>query len=459
MKQDYPRDDMPEGCSWVVADMRPNSDGKLRQRGGWEHASANIASTTATASKVDAGIYASGSGGNLALDEDGRLYSIADAGTVTDIGAAVTVSQNPVFHRAKVIIPASGGATAPKYYDGATLGNLAGSPPNAVYATVWNDYTILARTSANTNRLWFSGAGDPTSWDTTNGWWEFTYPITGVASLRNAILVFHDGYVSRLKGAVPPPGGDMVADDPLWSVGCPQPFSIAYWRDSVIFANSEGIFITDGAGIADLTALCGMKKAWSATRATRIAAGVYRNYLFVSRTTLSTSTIVVDLIDHTWWTMTNIDARSYWAKQDSADELYWGRDGAAYVARTSEMFTDGADTSDGDGDAVLPSLETPYFRLGLGSKGWRRVHLLDELPAAVSEDPTVTVSYATAPRSTPSYTSLGSLAENSAEQYRSKAMGFSSQGVSLKLVRVGVGGPWRLNGIAADVHRREPSRS
>lgn len=470
IKQDFPRDAMPVGTVWSAVDLLPARDAKLQERSGWTYASDNIASTKATASRVDAGLYApfAAAAKNLAIDEDGELYSIASNGTVTDVGAAVAVSQNPVFHRDKAIIPAAGGATAPRYYDGTTLGNLAGSPPNAVYGAVWNDYTLLARSSANTNRLWFSGAGDPTSWDTTNGFWDFSYPITGLAALRTAILVFHDGYVSRLRGAVPPPGGDLQADDPVWAVGCPDAFALAYWRDSVIFANATGVYITDGSGVADLTALCGQKLYWQSAMASyagkassRMAAGVFNDYCLLTYTNaIGTSrTEMIDLNSHSWWRLSNTDARAYWSKEGSSDELYWGRHGAARVGTTSTMFINGqGGDGDADGDAVAGVLETPYYRIGgMGSKGWRRLFLLDRLDDNGTANPTVAVSYMKVPDSATNYTSLASYSENTAEQFRPMSLGFSSSGVAFKFARAN-NGTWRVNGIAADVHRREGSR-
>jgi hypothetical protein len=181
MRRDIPRHELPSNVAWNIVDFIPDLEAPLRKRGGWQYHSNDIAATKATASYVTGGLVApfSAATKNLAVDEDGELYVIASNGGVTDVGAAVTVSQNPVFHRDKAIIPAAGGATAPKYYDGTTLAALAGSPPSAVYACVHKDRTVLGRTTANKERLWFSDAGDPTSWDTTNTYWDTTYPVTG----------------------------------------------------------------------------------------------------------------------------------------------------------------------------------------------------------------------------------------------------------------------------------------
>jgi hypothetical protein len=194
----------------------------------------------------------------LAIDQAGTLWNGL---TAASIGAAMVPGSNPAFHRGLAIIPNNDGSTAPKSYDGTTLQNLAGSPPTGMYAGVYKDHALLARSSANDNRLWFSASGDPTSWDTTAGWWDATGKISGLAPLLNAILIFHDDSVERLRGTTPPPGTDMVLE-PFLDYGCLDPFSIALWRNRVVFASAGGIYMTDGAGDLDLTLYAGMKPYW-----------------------------------------------------------------------------------------------------------------------------------------------------------------------------------------------------
>src|SRR3990167_3499363 len=326
VKQDFPRDQMPAGSVWYATDMLPNIAAKLRERGGYSNSASNIASSLSTASRIEGGIYAPFVAGakNLPIDEDGQMFSIA-AGSVSSLSAVGIVKQNPVFHRDKVIIFAAGGASAPKVFDGTTISALGGSPPTAIYSTVFTDRTVAGNTLAQPQRLYFSAAGNPASWDTTNSYIDFTYPLTGLASLRTAILVFHNGYVSRIRGYTPPTvaggSGDFAVDDPLWSVGCSDARSIAYWNDQVIFANGGGIHITDGAGQDDLTRRCGMKRYWQNTIMSAynpatytIAGGVIRDHYIVSVMVGATfrAAVVIDLCELTWWPMTNLDFISMW---------------------------------------------------------------------------------------------------------------------------------------------------
>ncbi|MCR4340514.1 MAG: hypothetical protein NUW01_11605, partial [Gemmatimonadaceae bacterium] len=397
--------------------------------------------------------------------------TVAANGTVTNVGAFVTVAQNPVFHRDIVVAFAAGGATAPKKYTGSAISALGGSPPNAVYATVFTDRVVAARTAANPNRGFFSAAGNPESYDTTNSYIDFTHPVTGLASLRTAIMFFHDGYVSRIRGYTPPTvaggSGDFAVDDPLWNVGCSDARSIAYWNDQIIFANGGGIHITDGAGQDDLTRRCGMKRFWQDTimsgysaSSWTIAAGVLRDHYIVSVMNGATfkGAAAIDLRGQAWWPMLNFDFISAWQQQGAVDELYMGRRGAARVASLASIFNPVAGVkNDGDGDAVAGTVETPYYRGKPGEKGWRRLFVTHYLADYATDNPTVALSYVKTPEAT-SYTAItGSLAENTAEDRKSKSLGFASDGVAFKLARENAG-DWRLSSIEADVHPREQSR-
>jgi hypothetical protein len=473
VKRDSRRDKMPKGALWWAEDVLPvlsynGQSAGLRERGGYSFFSADLSSTVATTQYVIAGIVPpSWSGLHVIVDEDGRVIKLDTAGVVTDVAAGNVVSQNPVLHRDKVILP---GSTPKKVTNSAgtfTVASLAGSPPASTYAAVFNDRTLLARgTSTNLNRLWFSDPGDPEGWDTTNSYWDFSYDITGLASLKTAVLVFHDSYVSRLRGTTPPPGSDFFADDPLWSVGCADARSIAYWGDRVLFASPEGIFITDGAGVDDLTVKSGMLSWWQeqlsayAASTYTISAGVLRDFYFISvmdGTSLKVGAMI-DLRRLAWWPVTNIKARSMYGAQAAADELYFGNRDTDRVSKLSTVFMPSSTVkNDGDGTAVTGLVETPFYRGPLGGKGWRRLRLTHFLRDYATDNPTVTGGYAKTPEAT-SYTALSTtFAENTAEAGAWAALGFGSSGVAFQFTRANAG-DWQIAGIEADVNAREGSR-
>lgn len=472
VRRDNARDQVPRGGLWWSQDMLPNVDARLRERGGYTNASDAIAGVFANADLVGAGIYApfSAAGKNLAIAEDSgvsaRLIEIASNGTCTDIGALSQWAIAPLaFHRDVVILTGFSGGSAPQKYNGSAISSLGGSPPSAIYGGVFNDRTLLARTAANPNRLWFSDPGDPEGWDTTNTYWDFSFPIKGLASLRTAILVFHDSYTSRLRGTTPPPGTDFFADDPMWPVGCTDARSIATWNDRVIFANAEGIYVTDGAGLDDLTARCGVAKYWRETLAEysstwTIGGGVLRDHYIFTVMDGSTfkASAAIDLRRLAYWPMTNLDMRCTWPKQGLSDELYFGRRGAARVGGLSSVFMPTSTVkNDGDGDAVAGLIETPFYRGKPSTKGWRRLFTSHYLRDYASDNPTVQASYVTTPEAT-SYTNLASAySETSGEDRKPLPLGFRSRGVAFKYTRANAG-DWQLNAIEADVHTGEASR-
>ena len=474
VKRDARRDKMPKGSLWWSEDLLPvlsyaGQSAGFRERGGYSFFSADISTTVATTSYVVAGIVPpSWSGIHVIVDEDFRVIKLGSDGAVTDVAAGPSLaSQNPVFHRDMVILP---GSTPKKVTNAAgtlTVASLGGSPPASTYATVFNDRTLLARgTSANLNRLWFSDPGDPEGWDTTNTYWDFSNDIIGLASLKTAVLVFHDSYVSRLRGTTPPPGTDFFADDPLWSVGCSDARSIAYWNDRVLFASPEGIFITDGAGVDDVTVKTGMLSWWQETMASyaastyTITAGVLRDFCFITvmdGTTLKVGAMI-DLRRLAWWPVTNIKARCMYGAQAAADELYFGNRDTDRVSKLSTVFMPSSTVkNDGDGTAVTGLWETPFYRGSFGEKSWKRLRLTHYLRDYATDNPTVSIGYILTPEDT-SYTALSTtFAENTAEDGARAPLGFASSGAAFQFTRANAG-DWQVAGLEADVHNRESSR-
>lgn len=497
MRRDSPRNRMPPNSAWTLKDFILEYGAPARERGGWAHYSSNIGSiTAASASYIRGGIYAifsptaGSSAKNLCVDEDGKLFSVTE-GAASLIGTAVTVAQNPVFHGGTsvsaatavytglVIIPDGTGAAVPKKYDGTTLADLNGSPPKGRYASVFKDYTTLANGTVSSiqypNRLWFSPAGDPdcfgtasvTAWDTTDSWWDFSLPIRGLASTKNALLVFGDGQVARLRGSTPPPDTDMVVDDPWQKVGMLDPFSITVHQDVVYWCAPEGVFRSDGVYLDELSAKGGMLRYWldltaDATSTWTFATGVIRNKLVINVMDGSTfkDAFMIDLQSYAWTQITNLDAVSFWdGLYGVSDETYFGRRGGAYVGRLGTMFDVGVSTykNDGDGDAVVSVLETPFYELGRpGLKAVKDLYVGYMLQDFASDNPTISVSYIDTPEAT-SYTSMGTLSENTTYDRKKIRLGGRRWGVGFKFTRANAGDFLGYD-LSADVTYLEESK-
>lgn len=482
MKRDFAREDLPSGAFWNMVDILPEViDGRARKRGGYEHVSQQLSTVQATTSYVTAGIFAPFSDGSsiLAFDEDGRAYEIESTTGTEDIGAAVT-TRTPVFYNDMVIVPDSSGAASPKKITRSsgthTIASLGGSPPAGRYAIVFKDVVWLAAPAATGKRIFFCTAGDPESWDTTVKWMDASFPITGMAALQNAVFVFGKERTMRVRGSIPPPDTDFIVDDPIFDIGCTDSRSITTYRDKLIWGNASGIFITDGSIPEDLTRLCGMKAWWLDVMGGRegfstgtpydestwsIVSEIYGDYLLYSVMNGSTEVDsgLIDLVRFSWFRLKNVDAISAW-RRPYPEELFWGRRGASYVAKTSPFFTPSAALkADADGSTVLPEFETGFFMDDSLLKTIRRVFFTYDIRDAGSDDPTLSLSYITSPEET-SYTAVGGgvLPETMKIDRQHRFVNQPMRGIGFKVAQANASSDTRFYDLEVEVNRREGYR-
>ncbi len=473
MVRDFPRNQLPKGACWTIQDAIPDQDAPLRNRGGWVHYSDDISATIATSSYVTGGIYADqlATPRLVGVDEDGRLFYVATdgSGDVTDIGAGVTTLQNPVQLGGRIVVAASSGSTNPKTWDGTTLADLSGSPPQAKYAAVWKALCLLGNTSAQPQRLYFSTAdNNAQSWDTTNTFWDFSYPIVGIGALRNAVMVFHADYASRLTGSTPPPGGDLQADDPLFAVGCADARSIATWGERLVWAATDGIYVTDGIVPNDLTAMCGMKGYWQDLMSAydpstwTIVGGVIRNSYIVVAMDGATfkDAALLNLQKQEWVKLTNLDARAMWRTTalDGAERLFFGRRGAARIGEASSLWTPSSTyKNDGNGTAVAYVMETPFYEFGNGIDLVRNIYVTYDLRDAASDTPTLTIGFCTHPEDT-SYTTAATLSATPARGRKRVRINRRSLGFGFQVSQSNAASDSRLWQLDAEGYGLEESR-
>lgn len=428
MRRDIDRAMMPGGAVWNLVDFIPDElAAAAAGRGGWTYAGAALTAAT----QIKSLSYAPFTSGAklLAIDQQPKLWDVTGASAIT--GTPTTPGGPPTFHRGLLIIPNDDGTTAVTYYDGTTLGTLAGSPPTGKLAAVYKDHALLANSEDNPNRVWFSAAGDPTSWDTNFGWWDTTGTVVALGTLLNAVLIFHADSVERLRGTTPPPGSDMTLE-PFLGYGCLDPFSVAAWRNRIVFASSQGIYMTDGATDVDLTANAQMKTYWQELldgydSTWRIAAGVYRDHYIVSINDGDTlvDCLCVDLREQTMWRFTNLHGSAFVNVTSQLQEkCYMAMWDTGRVAELSSLWSPGASVKrDGDNTVPTPIIETGNFRgydrerrrymQSMGKQKWRFLYVDYDLRDAATDNPTVTVSYSLSPEG--SYTAVagGTLAETS----------------------------------------------
>jgi hypothetical protein len=395
----------------------------------------------------------------LATADDNHLYRITSDAT-TDLGSVGSVRTSPlckpVLHvsgTSRLIIPANDGASGPFSYDGTTLGALGGTPPAGKVAGIYKARLLLANSVANPNRLWFSPLDLSSTWDTANAWVDFDHPITGLATIRNALLVFSSGHTDYVTGSVPPgtQGFDMSAG-PLGEIGCSDARSIGIWQDNVIFANANGVYLTNGAAFRSLVEPPefggnGVGAYWrelmlSATANWQIHGGVIGDFYIVTIRDDSDTlvdTLMCHLTRRAWWRLSNFDAGMYSSLTGNAQELYFAARDTPQVIAVSGIFNPSATTkNDADGSPVEPQLTMRFLGTGPTLKAYGFARMTYDMEDAGGDNPSMAISVAKGAQA-PTFTAVDEsplLGTTDAKRKRF-TLNKDAQGLTIKLVQTG----------------------
>lgn len=476
MAQDFPRDNMPKGKAWNLVDYINQQLGAgLTERGGWAYASASLTAVSASATYVEAAVYAPFTAGGqlLTIDDTGKLIKTV-SGTNTAIGSAIIPVQNPFFHASSglVVIPSPDGTTAPKKYDGSSIAALGATAPAAKYGVVFVNYTWLGGSSAQPQRGYASAVGDPTTYvqsGTDASYIDFSFPIKGMAALPNVLLVYGDSVTARVRGTTPPPNSDMQVDDPVFNIGCSDARSIATNGAYAVWANDQGVWITNGTAFPEnLTKSCGILRYWITTMASRTSswtiAGEWFGDIYVCSVMNGSTFIDAFMFDTRMRQairLSNLKSMAFAKAGAAGQELYAGSRATPRIMQLSTMWTPGSSyKNDGDGTAVTGTWETPFYDTQkLGTQRWVNVYLDNDLRDAASDSPTFTVSYCTSPEPGASYTALSpTLTATTMREAPRLPIRRKSRGMGFKVTRSNAASYVRIYGIGADVHSREGSR-
>jgi hypothetical protein len=353
-----------------------------RIRGAWLYQSTNSISPDLP----DGLIYAPLSvGSRLLLAGGTNIYAIPEPtpGAAVDIGDIPATRQNPVSWRDWVVVPASNGTSPGRrvYHDGANY-QFADLPAGALtgrYATVWKDRAVFGNSAAYPRRVAFSKPGDPATWNALSVF-DTTSDVTGLAQQRTQVLVFHSSSVERLRGSTPPDStltdqtGDMIRDSLFDRAGCYDARSIAYWNENVLFCDSRGIHLTDGAATKNLSHQGGISNLWRdawerpvGTPPLTTGAVVHRDYYIVTvrHTGYPPVTFVVDLPTRRAFTLGNIHSPCFAAATGVRERLFGADTRVQQVTDLTPMFDPNPNVLqvDADGSAVLPVLATAWMPL------------------------------------------------------------------------------------------------
>ena len=492
---------VPVGKVYELTDWIPDLEqATVRQRGRWTYQS-----TDQMGNYVEGLVYAPYKAGHILLalvNTDIRKVPYPTAGASTSVGSIPVASwQNPVFHRDRVIIPISDGSSAARYvtYNGSSF-TVTSAPATALagrFATIWKDRLILACSDAEPSAVVASKPGDPTAaFDSLSKMFS-SLPVTGLAGIRSALLVFHGGSVERIRGTVWPDStlsdeeGDLILESLFDGAGCYDASSIAYWQENVIFANGNGIWITDGTLVRNMTAQGGVLGRWRYEYQRAITAdanfvvtpgGVYGDYyvctigLTGSTTDYDNITFLIHIPSRSAFIWKNVDAQCY-ATTESVprnaipQQLLAGtttrsNPSLQRVINLTPCFEPDNTTSQTDANSVvvLPTITTPWFRMSksAGLKRVRDVHVsyLASRPSDVDAD-VFDVKFSKVPdpdTSSSNWITAGQLRTNSTYRRNRVAINRPVEGLALKLVQLTDTKDARLYDISAWVYAEEATR-
>ena len=471
MVRDTARVAIPQGAVYDASDFLLHQPGVAQKRGGTAYYGPAMTGAT-YATQVCANPF---QGSYLAIGDNGHLYDIATAVTtdLATLGTAFGGAQAPIVVPSSgatlVVFTAGNGTTAPKKWDGSAAANLGGSPPTAMFGTVYKQRLVLGNTLANPNRTFFSPVPSiESTWDTTNSWIDAEGLITGYASLANVLLVFRTNATERIIGAIPPPNSDMDRAK-MWDIGAPNPRAIVVADGSCIFANSRGVYMTNGSTPISLTAQGGIDSYWqdlldgevfSTGGPPSLVLGLYRNFLFVTYL-ITRNSIGVGLMCHlpsrAWWRITNFDAMMYTARQGNFENLVYADGSTNRIVSLSGIFApDAANKNDANGTAVTPTLELVPVGSGPGVKSYGFGRIDYDMRDADADNPTLAVTVKTGIEADTSVTPAESpLTETTALSRKRFTISRDAQAVTIRLAQTNASSQTEI--YAVEVEQRPRS--
>lgn len=400
-----------------------------------------------------------------------EILAIVGASDVwLDKGAAALTKQRPIFFNDKLIVLPDGVTyTTPKKFDGATISTLSLTGLTGV-TPLWGVPYKSRLVIADETTLYFSDPLDPETYD-VDSFVDATHPITGLAALPNMIAIFSSGHCERLRGTTPPSttsDGDMALE-PAFLEGCLDARSIVVYQDQMIWANKNGVHISDGAAITNLVDVGGIRDYWHEVMESHssnwtIAAGVFKGR-YVLAITDGTGAFVAgflcDLARKTWSFLNNLPAAMFSELQGATSELLMAVSNANHLGYCAAMFDPTSGATDGDGSAVEPSLELAFFRNGTGSSRWRDLFLGVDLDNEGGQTAELEIYYTETPDET-SYTQLADDAGNpitiggtSGYERQKLPVNIAANGVGLKIVQSGASAKTALFDLEAVARLRE----
>jgi hypothetical protein len=466
MVRDAPLTALPDGSCYDSIDYLLDQPGIARKRGGTVYAGPALGGASYCKLIAYCPEFASPL---VAIGNNSHLYTVS-AGSTTDRGALGMAPTSLAYRvgggKSLLIITGLG---APKTWNGTTLASLGGSPPNnCLQSEVYKSRLILAANSGGTpQRMFFSPTPDiEATWDLTNNWVDADYPITGLATLQNAVIIFMKERIARMTGSNPGQFGDLDMA-PIADVGCPDNRAIAKYQNTVIFANPEGVFQTGGVGYNNLSKIGGMQSYWESlfngysSSTWTIAAGIANDILcltILDNGFFLKDSFMVNLRTNAWWRLSNWRGAHYCFAPDIQNGLFYADyDAPRVVSASSAFYPQSANKNDANGTAITPFLQTRPMRasptLNHYGFGWLHYDLRD----AATDNPTLGISQAVGYEAQTFNTIRESpLQETTDEEPQRFTMAKVTQAISMRIQQTGPSAKTELYGISAQVRPLPP---
>ena len=412
MIKDVPIASIPPGGCADATNFLLEYPGRIIKRSGWGYQGSAAGANTNPGYMVSAPVF-NGSARVIVNPQDGHLYDVTS--TASDRGGSfpITIDTPKMYPYStdKLIVTNSDGATGPTkvYLSGGnvTFGALGGSPPAGKYAAIYANRLVLGGSTANPNRVYFSPAPDVEgTWDTTNSFIDTSRPITGLASVQGALLVFSADGVERIIGDIPPGNdGDNMSIQQIGSMGCADARTIASWGTNIIFASRDGVYVTNGSGFDSITdepnglgigTFYRLYYANAVLNSGQLAGGVLgqKHYFLSINTSGSPITLCCYLPTKTWYQVSNMACTMYATGPYSVsasiaanyDELYGSRfsttTGHRVIKHTLTMDPAAILTQDADGTDVHATIQTRMIGDGIGLKAYEFGHITYDASAS-----------------------------------------------------------------------------
>lgn len=367
--------------------------GPLRTRGGWAPHSATLMTTNPI---LRLGYSDAGEGHILALSA--TQYAAYDSGGTQDYTATVTSGNTPDW--ANLGTPSANktyitNGEAAREFSGTAFttptitisgggSGLAFPISKTLAVTPWDNRLIAAGFvgatdgpdggASDANKLFFSEAGDPLTWDDSN-WYEQLTPgdgdaITAAATWGDRVIIFKERKFFTIYGTSQLGAGNPTLDyNPVeQDRGAVGPGAVAPGRDGLYFVDRRGIFVTDGTVVEhisqELDPLFGKGDAPFYSGPTidtgnlsKATACVVDNDLYVALPTTGNGLVLKSNLDYGGWTVWDIPA-------DAIGKAEFGLQDRVFFGNGTELEEYSTDYTDDDGAAIVAFWTSPWETFG-----------------------------------------------------------------------------------------------